>query len=156
MAITNISEQLRRDESVRQFAYDDADGETLKQGDTLKGKLTIGVGRNLTDVGLSDAEQNYLLGNDVAKITSALRQNLPWASDLDEARFGVLQNMGFNMGIGNVNTGSGLLGFPKMLSAMQKGDWPTASAEMQDSQWYHQVGDRAKRLQQQILTGAWQ
>ncbi len=35
------------------------------------GKLTIGIGRNLDDVGLSDDEQYYLLNNDVERATRA-------------------------------------------------------------------------------------
>lgn len=114
------------------------------------GKLTIGIGRNLDDVGISEAEANYLLGNDVAKVTSAIRQQLPWSDDLDEARFGVLQNMAFNLGA------AGLLGFPKMLSKLEAKDYDGAAAEMIDSAWYAQVGDRAKRLVTQMTTGEWQ
>lgn len=114
------------------------------------GKLTIGIGRNLDDVGISEAEANYLLGNDVAQATSGIRQKLPWVDELDDARMGVLVNMAFNMGI------SGLLKFPAMLGKLQQKLYDEAAAEMMDSAWYHQVGDRAKRLVTQMQTGAWQ
>ena len=137
--ITDIFTQLRRDEGVRLKPYKDT-----------VGKTTIGVGRNLDDVGISEAEANYLLGNDVSKATSAVRQKIPWADELDEARFGVLVNMTFNMGI------NGLLGFPRMLHSVQLGDYEEAALEMMDSAWYDQVGDRAKRLVTQMKEGTWQ
>ena len=135
----DIFEQLKRDEGLRLKPYKDT-----------VGKLTIGIGRNLDDVGISEAEANYLLGNDVAKATSAIRQTLPWADDLNEARMGVLVNMAFNMGI------AGLLKFPGMLGKLQRGLYEEAAAEMVDSAWYHQVGERAKRLVTQMQTGIWQ
>jgi len=135
----DIFEQLKRDEGLRLKPYTDT-----------VGKLTIGIGRNLDDVGISEAEANYLLGNDVAIATSALRQRLPWVDDLDEARLGVLQNMCFNLGIG------GLLKFPSMLGKLQQKLYDEAAAEMMDSAWYHQVGDRAKRLVLQMQKGEWQ
>jgi len=135
----DIFEQIKRDEGLRLKPYKDT-----------VGKLTIGIGRNLDDVGISEAEANYLLGNDVAKATSAIRQTLPWADDLNEARMGVLVNMAFNMGI------AGLLKFPGMLGKLQRGLYEEAAAEMVDSAWYHQVGERAKRLVTQMQTGIWQ
>lgn len=135
----NILDQLRRDEGLRLKPYRDT-----------VGKLTIGIGRNLDDVGISEAEANYLLGNDVANVTSQLRIQLPWVDGLIEPRFAVLQNLGFNIGI------AGLLKFHNMLDAMQHENWELAAYEMRNSAWYGQVGDRAKRLETQLLTGAWQ
>lgn len=131
--------QLRRDEACKLSPYTDT-----------RGNLTIGVGRNLTGVGISAEEAEYLLGNDIYKAISSIAKFLPWADSLDDARHGVLVNMAFNMGIG------GLLNFEHFLEAMKERDWPTASREMLNSKWADQVGDRAKRLSQQVLTGAWQ
>jgi len=134
----DIYEQLRRDEGVRLFPYMDT-----------AGKLTIGVGRNLTNVGLSDAEAGVLLTNDVQRVTAQLNSHLPYFQLLDPVRQAVLVNMAFNMGF------NGLEGFPKMLQAVAQGDWATAAAEMLDSAWAGQVGDRAKRLAQQMTSGEW-
>jgi len=43
-----------------------------------------------------------------------------------------------------------------MLAALDINDWETAAEEMADSLWAKQVGERAKRLETQILTGIWQ
>lgn len=134
-----IMAQLRRDEGCRLGPYTDT-----------RGNLTIGVGRNLTSVGISSEEAEYLLGNDIYKAIAGINKFLPWAATLDDARHGVLINMAFNMGIG------GLMNFEHFLAAMKDRDWPTASKEMLDSKWAQQVRERAQRLSQQILTGVWQ
>lgn len=135
----DIFEQLRRDEGSRNFPYTDT-----------VGKLTIGVGRNLTDRGLANDEINDLLVNDVNQVKMDLTRSLPWYASLDEARRGVLENMAFNMGL------HGLLAFHKMLTFMEAGEYDQAATEMLNSKWSAQVGDRAKRLALQLQTGEWQ
>jgi lysozyme len=104
------------------------------------GKLTIGIGRNLDDVGISRAEADYLLANDVRTAQATLTTAFPWFVSLTPVRQDVLVNMCFNMGIGR------LKGFKKMLVAMEQGDTLTACHEMLDSKWAHQVGQRANDL----------
>ncbi len=133
-----IEDQLIRDEALRLKPYRDS-----------VGKLTIGVGRNLDDVGISQDEAMTLLQNDIEHASAVLRTRLPWTISIDEVRRAALVNMCFNMGIG------GLLGFRKFLAALESGDYKSAAAEMMDSTWYKQVGDRAHRLSIQIETGEW-
>jgi len=135
----SLVEQLVRDEGLRLKPYRDS-----------VGKLTIGVGRNLDDVGVTQAEALALLANDIQNARNHLEQYLPWAGGLDEVREAALVNMCFNMGIG------GLMNFRKFLAALQAGDYKTAAAEMLDSLWAQQVGPRAQRLALQIETGFWQ
>jgi len=135
----NLIEQLVRDEGLQLKTYKDS-----------VGKLTIGVGRNLDDVGISRAEAMALLANDVQNAVTQIEQHLPWAAGLDEVRLGALINMCFNLGIGR------LLNFKNFLAALQAGDYQTASAEMLSSLWARQVGSRAQRLAMQIQTGIWQ
>ena len=134
----NIREQLIRDEGMRLKAYRDT-----------QGLLTIGVGRNLDAVGLYPDEVDYLLDNDLRRVQEQVLIALPWTVSLDEARFGVLLNMCFNLGL------RGLLKFREMLSAVETGDWTTAAVEMLDSDWATQVGDRAVRLAKQMEIGEW-
>jgi lysozyme len=135
----NLIEQLVRDEGIELRPYKDS-----------VGKLTIGVGRNLDDVGISRAEAMALLANDVQNARAQLEEHLPWAGGLDEIREAALVNMAFNLGIGR------LLNFRNFLAALQAGDYKTASAEMMNSLWAKQVGPRAQRLALQIETGFWQ
>lgn len=138
-----LKAELKVDEAVRQFPYDDA-GIPL----TAKGKISIGIGRNLTDKGLSPDEIDYLFQNDV---NDAYRQaqTLQWFTQLDEPRQAVILNMIFNGGL------HGVLGFGKMIAAIQVHDYPTASKQMLDSLWAKQVGPRATKLAARMLTGQW-
>ena len=133
-----LKDALMRDEGLRLKSYVDS-----------RGKITVGYGRNLTDVGLSLAEAELLLDNDMQRATAGVQAALPWTTGLDEVRRGALENMAFNLGV------TGLLGFHKMLAAMQRGDWPTAALEALNSEWARQVGPRAYRLSRQLESGEW-
>jgi lysozyme len=122
------------------------EGRELKPYVDSVGKTSIGVGRNLTDVGISDAECDALLANDVARTTAWLDRNLPWWRGLDAVRQRVIVNMAFNM-LG------GLLEFTQFLAAARQGNWQAAHDEMLDSKWAKQVGARAQRLATMMLTG---
>jgi len=136
----DIYTQLERDEGLRLKPYRDT-----------VGKLTIGVGRNLDDVGISVDEAYYLLKNDVQTTIDALHEKLPWTYNpgLSNPRFYVLVNMAFNLGV------SGLLGFRRFFAAVEAGDWEEAAMEMLDSKWAAQVGNRAHRLAKQMRSGEW-
>src|SRR6266567_1031028 len=134
-----LLDQLTRDEGLRLKPYKDS-----------VGKLTIGVGRNLDDVGISRDEALLLLANDIQNAKDRIEQELPWAGNLDEVRLAALVNMVFNMGIGRV------MQFHKFLAALAAVDFKTASTEMLSSHWAEQVGPRAQRLAIQIESGFWQ
>jgi lysozyme len=137
--VTNIAEQLTRDEGCVLTVYA-----------CPTGHLTIGVGRNLEATGITQDEAELLLDNDIARVTREIDQALPWTRQLDDVRFGVVQNLTFNMGI------TGVLEFERMLAAMEAGDWEAAADELLDSEYATQVGDRAERLALQLRTGQWQ
>ena len=65
--------------------------------------------------------------------------------DLPEAAYDILVNMTFNMGRGGVEN------FTKMWDALEIGDYETAAAEMEDSDWFKDVGNRAVRLIDRML-----
>ena len=136
MNIPALKEQLARHEGVRLAPYRDS-----------VGKLTIGIGRNLDDVGISEAEARVLLENDIIVVLADLDRQLPWWRTLSETRQLVLADMCFNLGIRR------LAGFQKTLAAMQQGDWTTAAREMLDSKWAEQVGRRAQTLAQMMQAG---
>ena len=125
----SLIDDLIRDEGLRLKPYRDR-----------VGRLTIGIGRNLDDVGITEAEARQLCDNDITVVISALLRHLPWTQNLDQPRFFALANMAFNMGI--VRLG----GFINMLRALEHGDWETAANEALASKWAEQVGDRAKRI----------
>lgn len=123
------------------------EGERLKPYRCTAGKLTIGVGRNLEDRGITAQESAMLLANDIAREERALFEALPWVSGLDEVRQRVLLDMAFNMGMGS------LLQFKLTLGAIQAGQYEQASKMMLDSRWAKQVGTRAERLSRMMATG---
>ena len=104
------------------------------------GKLTIGVGRNIEDLGITEQEAMMLLDNDIERVRHELQSNFSWFSGLTEARKNVLIDMCFNLGI------SRLKGFKNALAAMESGSWDVAAKEMLSSRWADQVGQRATRL----------
>jgi lysozyme len=111
------------------------------------GKLTIGVGRNLDDFGLSEDEIDYLLINDVNRVVKELGTAFPWFSELNEARRDALIDICFNIGMPR------LKGFSNALNAMAEGKYTIASLEFLDSLWAKQVGQRAKTVAGMISTG---
>jgi len=102
------------------------------------GKTTIGVGRNLDDVGITEAEAMTLLDDDVARVTAQLAKALPWLQGNNVQR--AVGNMTFQMGLG------GVLKFKKMLAALQVKDYTTARREALNSAWARQTPQRAKRV----------
>ena len=135
----DIIEQLKRDEGYERYVYNDT-----------QGVPTVGYGFNLRDEGLMPDECEYVLRCKVAQRCVNLVNAMPWTANLDDARQGVLLNMAYNLGL------AGLLGFGKMIGALQKGDHETAAEEMLASEWATQVGARAQRLAVQMRTGEWQ
>lgn len=110
------------------------------------GKLTIGVGRNLDDMGITKYEAMMLLENDVARLRFEL-MSCGWFNSLDQVRQDAILNMAFNLGV------SRLLRFEKMIAALRSEDYPLAASEMLSSTWSAQVGKRAVELAQIIKTG---
>jgi len=128
-------EQLKFDEGVRQFPYK-----------CSAGKTSIGVGRNLDDVGLSPYEINVLLENDLVKAENDAKILFPSFDKLSDVRKSVLINMAFNLGR------SRLEGFKNFKAAVEAGKFHIAAEEMLSSRWAQQVGKRAERLAHQMLT----
>lgn len=104
------------------------------------GKITIGVGRNIEDRGITTSEARLLLANDVDIISDELTNNFPWWVSMPEPAQRALANMAFNLGVPRLSQ------FKNMLSALEKGDYNVAAKEALDSNWAKQVGDRANRI----------
>jgi lysozyme len=115
--------ELVRDEALRTKPYR-----------CTAGKLTIGIGRNLDDVGITEEEAVFLARNDIAKVGAQLDAALPWWRDLDDVRQRVLANMAFNLGT------AGLLGFRNTLELIRTRRYLEASQAMLASKWARQVG----------------
>ena len=138
---SRLREQLRHDEGVVPHAYQDSEG-----------YWTIGVGRLIDERKgglLSPKEIEYLLDNDIERVSIGLQKEWTWFNDLNDVRQEVLANMRFNLGLANLRK------FKRMISALERRDWVDASREMLDSKWATQVGNRAIRLSNAMRTGQW-
>jgi lysozyme len=129
MDVEKLLKELTRDEGIR-----------LKPYRCTAGKLTIGIGRNLDDKGITQAEAELLARNDIAAVIAELDRRMPWWKGLDDVRQRVLVNMGFNLGV------DGLMAFKTTLAAVQAGRYLDAAQGMMASKWAKQVGHRAERL----------
>lgn len=122
------------------------EGIRLKPYRDTVGKLTIGVGRNLDDVGISREEAIYLLAEDISEAQTGLSRGYEWFDRLDSVRRDALTDLAF-MGLGKLAT------FQRMLAACGVGDWQTAHDELLQSAYARQVGQRAVDLATMLLTG---
>lgn len=125
----SLKDDLKRQEGLRLKPYRD-----------VNGKLTIGFGRNLDDVGISQEEADYLLGHDINIAISEANQAFKWLVRLSDSRKDVIYNMSFNMGTPVLSR------FHRMIAAIKEGDYEAAADEMLDSEWARQVGARAAEL----------
>ena len=78
------------------------EGLELKPYRCTADKLTIGVGRNLEDVGITEAEADFLLSNDIQRVVAALDDRTPWWNTLPIGKRVVLASMAFQLGIGGL------------------------------------------------------
>jgi len=133
---SRLTEQLRLHEGVEHKPYK-----------CTAGYLTIGVGRNIEERGLSDDEINYILNNDINIVVDELGRTYDWFFDLSEVRQRVVADMVFNLGLPRFAQ------FKNMIAAIEAEDFVQASNEMMDSRWAQQVGLRASRLAEMMETG---
>ena len=141
----NLLNQIRRHEGLR-----------LKPYHCSENFLSLGYGRNLDTNGISEAEAEFMLSNDLLACESEMKDE-GWYNQLDETRRAVVLNMAFNLGKPT------LLKFKKFIGALSDDDYETASKEMvtgsdgvSPSKWASQVGKRAYELADQMRTGKWQ
>ena len=111
------------------------------------GNWTIGFGRNLSAEGITINEAQTLLMHDITSHESDLSRSLPWWHSLNDARQNALANMCFNLGIEK------LLTFTTFLNFMEQGEFQNAAHDLQNTEWYGQVGDRAHRIMLLIQSG---
>lgn len=149
-----LEQELIRDEGLKLFPYEDT-----------VSKITIGVGRNLTDKGLTRNELSslglninlnkeqvisvllergltkqeclMLLSNDIDDAWEDLTTALPWIEQKPEVVQRAVCNCVFNLGL------TRFLKFKKTISFIQDGDYLNASIEILNSKWASQVGHRA-------------
>lgn len=136
---------MNREQLKMQLEVDE--GLRLKPYRCTAGKLSIGIGRNLDDNGITRGEAMFMLDQDIIKVERELDRELPWWRKMSEIRQQAIANLCFNVGI------TRLKGFRKMLAFAQAGKYNEAANEMLDSKWAKQVGLRANRLAHMMRNG---
>jgi lysozyme len=147
MTSAYLRSDLERDEGVRRFPYRDS-----------RGIWTIGCGCNmqthpalmarfaeLQANGMSAAEIDGRLGDDIAAAEVLLDRDLPWWRRLSDLRQDVMVNLAFNLGEGKLAT------WRHTLSDIAAGAFKAAEIDlMNDEPWASQVHARATRLALQM------
>jgi len=162
-----LETDLIRHEGERLQVYDDKTGKALSSSITAEGNPTIGVGFNLNR---EDARSRLKkAGLDYTQVYTGTKQitqeqSREWlkydlAQAVKDARHYVgdehfqqlngeakeiVINLAFNLGSARLGN------FQKLKSALIARDYKTASAEMKDSNWYNQTGNRAKELTERM------
>ena len=145
MNIEALREQLKIDEGVKYEIYKDH-----------LGYPTFGIGHLITEDDpehgepdgkeISEDRVNEVFATDVAKFVSESKILFPDLDELPDVAQQVIVNMAFNMGRPRLSK------FKNFIAGVNDRDWTRAAEEMMDSRWATQVGDRAIRLRNQILT----
>jgi len=109
-------------------------------------KWTLGWGRNVdsTGPGITKAEGEILLRNDIDRTIKELRSALPWFDDLDMTRTAVLVEVTFQMGLTTLRK------FKLMLAALERGDNAEAANQLLSSKYARQVPARAQRYAERL------
>ena len=129
MDLTQVRKRLIEHESLKLMPYH-----------CTAGKLTIGVGRNLDDRGISQATAEQMLEEDIDIVLDELAKALPFWEELKWNYKESLVDLAFNMGVPR------LMMFKRMLAAIEADEPEKASAELLDSRYASQVGKRAQNI----------
>jgi len=127
--MTNLEKMLIKHEGLK-----------LKPYRCPAGKLTIGVGRNIEDNGITESEALYLLRMDIIRSKGELREIFNDFDDLPKKIQNVLVDMIFNLGKPR------FLKFEKMIQAVKDENYEEMIKQMRDSKWCKQVKSRCDEL----------
>ena len=145
MNIEALREQLKVDEGVKYEIYKDH-----------LGYPTFGIGHLITEddpehgepdgTEISEDRVNEVFESDVAKFVSEAKILFSDLDELPDVAQQVIVIMAFNMGRPRLSK------FKNFIAGVNDRDWVRAAEEMMDSRWADQVGARATRLRNLILT----
>lgn len=105
--------QLKIDEGIKLFPYTDT-----------RGKISIGMGRNLTDVGISQSESDFLASHDIQIALNTADEAISSFYALTTPRQAVLIQMAFNLGRGTFGE------FTQFLDYIEAGEYDKAADDL--------------------------
>lgn len=150
--VTIVQHLLIEDEGMELLPYFDCCGKFFRKCSCVsdgkrQGKLSIGVGRNIEDIGISENEAMGLELNDVIRVNLEIARAFSWFGKLNTPRRVVIVSMCFNLGL------AGLKEFKKMITSIESGDFESAGNQMLNSKWASQIKSRATRLAKIMKSG---
>lgn len=134
-----LETDLVRDEGRENVAYLDTRRNVTWGIGHMDNKVHVGT--HFTD---AQIDSQFLIDKAIAQ--RGLAQHWPPLNTLSDLRQDAMINMAFNLGV------SKLLTFHTFLDYMTQGKYGSAALDLHGTPWYHEVGDRAKRICAQITT----
>ena len=146
MLFARLESRVCLDEGYRAMPYLDTVGvATIGYGTTR----ILGEPVTLNHPAITDEIARQLLHQDLFTACMDAQALFVRFDDMDPVRQEVLVNMAYNLGK------SRLAGFTKLLAAAELLDYAEMAAQMKDSHWYNQVGQRGIRLYYAMQSGSW-
>ena len=149
MNIEKLKAELKRDEGIRYYAYQDSVGVwTCGVGHNLESHgFTLDEIMALTETPATEQQVDEWLDTDIYDATETAKTLFPALETFTDARQRALVNMAFNMGFGTLRK------FFRTIYLVNSGRWVEAASAAAQSKWYRQVGNRAKRIVHMLRTG---
>lgn len=122
------------------------EGLSLKPYLCTAGKITIGIGRNLDDRGITIEEAMIMFQHDINSAITDLTRVFNEFSKFPEAAQLVFIDMLFQMGLVR------FCGFKKMIEYAKALDWKNAAKELMDSNYARQTPSRAQENRDKLLS----
>ncbi|HEU4326647.1 MAG TPA: glycoside hydrolase family protein [Roseiflexaceae bacterium] len=153
----DIADLIERHEGRRSRVYTDTEGHptigigfNLDRGNARARLRELGLDYQAVRSGrveLTDAQIDQLFAADLNQSIEDARDLVDNYDQLSANRQAVLADMAFNLGR------NGLAQFRRMIAAVEAENWERAAAEMRDSRWYNQVGNRGPENVQLMREG---
>lgn len=144
MSLITVAKQLEIDEGTKKNKR----GRHIMYKDTaVPPKWTIGFGRNIEDNGITDATAQQMLIEDLVEAQALCVDLFPNWPEMNEVRRDALLNMMFSLGYSRFTK------FKDLIAAARANEWEDAALAAEDSLWYEQQKNRAKRIVAEIRTG---
>lgn len=137
MDIAKVKKRLIQEEGKKHFPYT-----------CSANRLSIGVGRNIQDRGISDVTIDQMLDEDIDICVGELRQNISWFDNAPSGIQDVLIDLAFNMGVPKLMT------FVKTLELLRTSQYDKAADELLRSRYAATLPERSGRNANMIRSHA--
>lgn len=146
----NDADWIEHDEGRKLQAYDDKDDSPLRQGMTIKGHPTFGVGHNLEEPCCPEAvEAQFRYDLEVLALQPLMRVFPGHPVFNDAPRLAALTNMMFNVGEHSFR------GFFTFVHLVDAEDYAGAAKDLRGTRLYSELPARYERVARTLETGQW-